>query len=57
MSSGEYIQFLDADDILSKNKISNQISIAEKYNFNPKILISCSFQRFKTYPFVKKTFC
>ena len=54
MSSGEYIQFLDADDILSKNKISNQISIAEKYNFNPKILISCSFQRFKTYPFVKK---
>jgi len=30
-SSGEYIQYLDADDLLGANKISQQITVLEKY--------------------------
>tara|TARA_B100000282_G_C31731355_1_gene491163 strand:+ start:619 stop:1599 length:981 start_codon:yes stop_codon:yes gene_type:complete len=46
-SAGKYIQFLDADDIISKNKISSQISMARDNNFKEDILFSCPFVRFK----------
>lgn len=31
ISSGEYIQYLDADDLMSLNKISSQMALVEKY--------------------------
>jgi len=31
LSKGQYIQFLDADDLLEKNKIKNQLEIFKKY--------------------------
>lgn len=43
-SKGEYLQFLDADDILSKDKISSQVELAKKYGKN--CLYSCKFERF-----------
>jgi len=38
-SSGDYIQFLDADDLLSDDKIAKQMQIAEVNNFDPWVLI------------------
>jgi len=38
-SSGDYIQFLDADDLLSDDKIAKQMQIAEVNNFDPGVLI------------------
>lgn len=31
MSAGEYIQYLDADDLMSQNKISSQMALSMKY--------------------------
>lgn len=44
-SKGEYIQFLDADDILSKDKIFKQIKLLE--NQDVKIMASCEWVNFK----------
>jgi glycosyltransferase involved in cell wall biosynthesis len=42
-STGAYIQFLDADDLLTPNKIEHQIELATKSNF-PAIIVG-SYQR------------
>ena len=39
--SGEWIQFLDADDLLLPNKITNQINIA--INYFPSFIVASSF--------------
>lgn len=44
LSKGEYIQFLDADDLLSKKKIKNQLNIFKKYDNN--IIVSSKWDRF-----------
>ena len=44
LSKGEYIQFLDADDLLSKKKIENQLNIFKKYGNN--IIVSSKWDRF-----------
>ena len=44
ISKGDYIQYLDADDLLSKNKIESQMNILRKEEENS--LCSCSFSRF-----------
>ncbi|SFO47807.1 Glycosyl transferase family 2 [Algoriphagus ornithinivorans] len=44
-SKGEYIQFLDADDILSKDKIFRQIKLLENQDF--KVMASCAWVNFK----------
>jgi glycosyltransferase involved in cell wall biosynthesis len=38
-SSGDYIQYLDADDLLSEDKIASQMNIAGIENFDPSVLI------------------
>jgi glycosyltransferase involved in cell wall biosynthesis len=38
-STGDYIQYLDADDLLSDDKIEVQMKIAETENFDPAVLI------------------
>ena len=43
-SLGDYIQFLDADDVLSANKISSQIQLDPKNN--PENLLFCRWVRF-----------
>jgi glycosyltransferase involved in cell wall biosynthesis len=39
LSQGDYIQWLDADDLLSPDKISTQMEAAEKYG-DPRLLLS-----------------
>lgn len=51
-AKGGYIQFLDADDILSPNKISDQIKLLE--GRSESVLASCEWRMFKDDP--KKTF-
>ncbi len=46
-SKGEYIQYLDADDLMSENKISSQMERAIENNFDPYILFSSKFSYFK----------
>ena len=43
-SKGEYIQYLDADDLLSKNKIEKQLKILKKNDIN--IIISGKWEKF-----------
>jgi glycosyltransferase involved in cell wall biosynthesis len=45
MSHGDYIQWLDADDLLSQDKIARQMAVAEQID-DKKTLISCSWGRF-----------
>jgi len=45
LSMGEYIQYLDADDVLSKSKIENQLILYKK--FGDTIITSCSWGKFK----------
>lgn len=45
-SNGEYIQYLDADDLLSKNKIFSQMQKAKEYKYNPNIIFSSKFSYF-----------
>lgn len=47
-AKGEYIQFLDADDILSPNKIANQIKLLEGHP--ESILASCEWRMFQDDP-------
>jgi glycosyltransferase involved in cell wall biosynthesis len=48
-STGDYIQYLDADDILSDDKIEKQMKLAGGYSYNPKILFTCKTNFFTTY--------
>jgi glycosyltransferase involved in cell wall biosynthesis len=43
MSNGNYIQYLDGDDILDKYKIERQVILAET---NPDCIISCNWIKF-----------
>jgi glycosyltransferase involved in cell wall biosynthesis len=43
-SSGDYIQYLDADDILSSNKIESQLACFKQYGNN--VITSCKWDRF-----------
>ncbi len=43
-SRGEYIQYLDADDLLARNKIEKQIQLFKQYGNN--IITSCIWGRF-----------
>ncbi|HEY3760387.1 MAG TPA: glycosyltransferase family 2 protein [Verrucomicrobiae bacterium] len=42
---GDYIQWLDADDILAPDKIAKQMEVAERLN-DPMALLSCEWGRF-----------
>lgn len=44
IASGQYIQFLDADDILPADKIEKQLKILEK---NPDCIVGCRWIRFR----------
>ena len=45
LSHGDYIQWLDADDLLSPNKISKQMEVLESVS-DEKVLASCGWGRF-----------
>lgn len=45
LSQGEYIQWLDADDLISHDKIARQMALVEQIR-NPRILLSCGWGRF-----------
>lgn len=42
-SKGEYVQFLDADDILFHDKIERQIAIINKYNGDINVIPYCGY--------------
>ena len=44
-AQGDYIQWLDADDLLAPDKIEKQMEAAHRIG-NPKVLLSCSWGRF-----------
>lgn len=44
-STGDYIQYLDADDLLSANKVSEQLGLLEKKNYDSETIATCNFQR------------
>lgn len=44
-AQGDYIQWLDADDILAPDKIEKQIRVARTIA-NPKVLLSCAWGKF-----------
>ncbi len=48
LSKGDYIQYLDADDLLSPNKIENQLKLFDK--FGNDIIVSCQWDRFYIKP-------
>lgn len=47
-SNGDYIQYLDADDLLTPNKIENQIALFTKYGDH--IITNCKWGRFTDNP-------
>ncbi len=46
LSSGDYIQYFDADDIMHQSKISSQMDLLKKLNFNPFVAASGKWVRF-----------
>ncbi|RAJ16980.1 glycosyltransferase family 2 protein [Olleya aquimaris] len=46
LCNGEYIQFLDSDDLLSKNKLSSQLKRAKHTNAD---IVTCKWGRFTTH--------
>ena len=50
LAQGDFIQFLDADDLLSPNKIEKQIHLAS--NSHEDTLFSCAWGRFINNPSV-----
>ena len=47
-STGDYIQYLDSDDLLSDDKIEKQLQIASLYDFDPDILFTCKTNFFES---------
>lgn len=45
-SNGDYIQFLDSDDIISREKLENQVKLLEEDSHNS--LATCKWGRFKS---------
>jgi len=45
LATGEWIQFLDADDLLLPNKISHQISLIEKHDKKVDLIAASCFRR------------
>ena len=45
-AKGEYIQYLDADDLLSGNKIASQMVLAAQYGYDPNIIFTSKFSYF-----------
>ena len=45
LSQGDYIQWLDADDLLSPDKVARQMAVAEQLG-DKRTLISCGYGRF-----------
>jgi glycosyltransferase involved in cell wall biosynthesis len=45
-AKGTYIQYLDADDLMSEDKIASQMALAEKYDYDPKVMFSSKFSYF-----------
>lgn len=45
-STGEYIQYFDADDIMDKEKIVSQMSLLKEYGYNPYISSTCRWAKF-----------
>lgn len=60
MSCGDYIQWLDADDLLSPDKVANQMKIAKEAN-DPRTLLSSPWACFRFRPakakFVPSALC
>lgn len=54
LSRGEYIQWLDADDLLSPNKIASQMSLVEQFG-SKRTLLSCGWGQF-LYRYDRATF-
>lgn len=48
LSTGDYIQYLDSDDLLSDDKIEKQLKTASGFGFDPDILITCKTNFFET---------
>jgi glycosyltransferase involved in cell wall biosynthesis len=46
LSRGDYIQWLDADDLLSPNKITSQINYALSHGAGRRALLSCAWGHF-----------
>lgn len=46
LSRGDYIQWLDADDLLSPNKIASQIDYALSHGASRRTLLSCAWGHF-----------
>jgi|YelNatPaOPRAMG01_1025707.scaffolds.fasta_scaffold01739_14 glycosyltransferase involved in cell wall biosynthesis len=46
-SSGDYIQYLDADDLMAPNKIEAQIKMLAEYSFDEDIIAFCGWIEFK----------
>jgi glycosyltransferase involved in cell wall biosynthesis len=46
MAKGTYIQYLDADDLMSENKIAVQMAAAAKQGYDPKLILSSKFSYF-----------
>lgn len=45
LCQGDYIQWLDADDLLSPDKVERQMRVSERLA-NPRLLLSCAWGRF-----------
>ena len=45
LSRGEYIQWLDADDLISPDKIERQMAVAQQLG-NKRLLLSCGWSQF-----------
>jgi len=49
LSRGDFIQWLDADDLLAPDKIAKQMEVAAKHD-NPRLLLSAAWGRFMYRP-------
>lgn len=45
-STGDYIMYLDADDLMSYNKIEKQIELLSQYDYHPNIIATCRYEEF-----------
>lgn len=45
-SKGDYIMYLDADDLMTENKIFNQIELMKRLN-DPYAVVICAYEEFK----------